>query len=170
MQKEEFHADCHDAVCEGGQKFTDHHIQSPLNNITNSCQVCHREESGKLVKDVYDRQDKIIQNRDKLEEHWSMHTLKPGGMGIGASETEMKNILQGYVMPNMLGFCGSQSWRLFHAPIEIGRVISSGIVIMGTPGLSLPLLASKGFNKEVPYPSIETKEKAQNFIGLDMKN
>jgi nitrite reductase (cytochrome c-552) len=31
------------------------------------------------------------------------------------------------------------------------------------------LLASKGFNQEVPYPDISTKAKAQELIGLDMK-
>ena len=53
---------------EGGQKFTDHHIQSPLNNVANSCQVCHRQETDQLLKDVFERQDRIIENRDKLEE------------------------------------------------------------------------------------------------------
>ena len=39
-------ADCHMPYrTEGGQKYTDHHIQSPLNNVANSCQVCHREET-----------------------------------------------------------------------------------------------------------------------------
>ncbi|NSW94473.1 MAG: ammonia-forming cytochrome c nitrite reductase subunit c552, partial [Bacteroidales bacterium] len=47
-------ADCHmPFISEGGQKFTDHHIQSPLNNVANSCQVCHREETQKLISDVY---------------------------------------------------------------------------------------------------------------------
>ena len=31
------------------------------------------------------------------------------------------------------------------------------------------LLASLGPNQEIPYPDINTKEKAQNFIGLDVK-
>ena len=31
------------------------------------------------------------------------------------------------------------------------------------------LLASLGYNQEVAYPDISTKEKAQEFIGLDMK-
>ncbi len=40
-------ADCHmPFMSEGGQKFTDHHVQSPLNNVANSCQVCHREETS----------------------------------------------------------------------------------------------------------------------------
>jgi len=62
-------ADCHmPFMSEGGVKYTDHHVQSPLNNVANSCQVCHREETERLIKDVYSRQDKIIKNRDKLEE------------------------------------------------------------------------------------------------------
>ncbi len=36
-------ADCHMPYrTEGGVKFTDHHVQSPLLNIANSCAVCHR--------------------------------------------------------------------------------------------------------------------------------
>ena len=36
-------ADCHMAYkSEGGVKFTDHHVQSPLANVANSCQVCHQ--------------------------------------------------------------------------------------------------------------------------------
>ena len=62
-------ADCHmPFMSEGGQKYTDHHVQSPLNNVSNSCQVCHREATVQLIKDVFERQDRIIENRDKLEE------------------------------------------------------------------------------------------------------
>ncbi|RPI73164.1 MAG: ammonia-forming cytochrome c nitrite reductase subunit c552, partial [Ignavibacteriales bacterium] len=50
-------ADCHmPYMSEGSVKFTDHHIQSPLNNISRSCQVCHRESEVALTKNVYDRQ------------------------------------------------------------------------------------------------------------------
>ena len=57
-------ADCHMPYkSEGGVKFTDHHIQSPLNNVANTCQVCHREETDRLVQDVYDRQDRIEEIR-----------------------------------------------------------------------------------------------------------
>jgi len=31
------------------------------------------------------------------------------------------------------------------------------------------MLAELGYNKEVPYPDISSKEKAQAFIGLDME-
>jgi hypothetical protein len=53
-------ADCHMPYKrEGGLKFTNHHLQSPLNNISGSCQVCHRESEETLRQNVYDRQDKV---------------------------------------------------------------------------------------------------------------
>ena len=46
-------ADCHMPYkSEGGTKFTDHKIQSPLNNIANACQVCHRESESSLISYV----------------------------------------------------------------------------------------------------------------------
>jgi len=57
----------------------------------------------------------------------------------------------------------------FHSPVETGRVISTGITIAQEGRLKLArLFADLGFNKELPYPDISTKEKAQAFIGLDM--
>jgi nitrite reductase (cytochrome c-552) len=58
----------------------------------------------------------------------------------------------------------------FHAPIETGRIVSTGISIIADTRVKLArLLASKGFNQAVPYPDISTKAKAQAFIGLDME-
>jgi len=58
----------------------------------------------------------------------------------------------------------------FHAPVETARIVASGIDLAGNARLNLSrLLASLGWNKEVPYPDIDTKEKAQKFIGLDME-
>lgn len=33
---------------EGGLKITDHHVQSPLLNIANACQTCHRVSEAEL--------------------------------------------------------------------------------------------------------------------------
>ena len=89
-------ADCHMPYkSEGGQKFTDHHIQSPLNNITNSCQVCHREDAVKLTENVYDRQRKANEGRLKLEELLVAAHLEAGKCWeLGATEEQMKDILQ----------------------------------------------------------------------------
>ncbi|HPB06056.1 MAG TPA: ammonia-forming cytochrome c nitrite reductase subunit c552, partial [Prolixibacteraceae bacterium] len=166
-------ADCHmPYMSEGGQKFTDHHIQSPLNNISNSCQVCHREETDQLVKDVYDRQDKIIENRDKLEEllvHAHIEAQK--AWELGASEEQMKPALTDIRHAQWRwDFSAAGHGSSFHAPVEVGRIISTGIVKAQEARLKLSrILAEKGFAKEIPYPDIATKAKAQKFIGLDME-
>ena len=57
----------------------------------------------------------------------------------------------------------------FHSPVETGRIIAGGLSYAAEARVRLArLLSSLGYNKEVPYPDISTKEKAQTFIGLDM--
>ena len=88
-------ADCHMPYrTEGGQKFTDHHIQSPLNNVANSCQVCHREETANLISDVYDRQTKFKSNLFKLEELLVRAHVEAGkAWELKANEEQMSAIL-----------------------------------------------------------------------------
>jgi len=166
-------ADCHMPYkSEGGVKFTDHHVQSPLNNITNSCQVCHREETDRLIADVYSRQDKIIENRDKLEELLVRAHVEAGkAWELGANEEHMKNILTGIRHAQWRwDFAAASHGNSFHSPTEISRIISTGITIAQEARIELArLLASLGHLDAIPYPDIETKAKAQAFIGLDMK-
>uniref|UniRef100_UPI003216FF14 ammonia-forming cytochrome c nitrite reductase n=1 Tax=uncultured Draconibacterium sp. TaxID=1573823 RepID=UPI003216FF14 len=165
-------ADCHMPYkSEGGQKFTDHKMQSPLNNIANSCQVCHREEAGTLMANVYERQDKIIENRDKLEELVvRAHVEAKKAWDLGATEPQMKDILMGIRHAQWRwDYAAASHGGSFHSPVEIGRVITTGITIAQETRIKLArLLADMGHNEEVPYPDISTKAKAQKYIGLDM--
>lgn len=165
-------ADCHMPYkSEGGQKFTDHKMQSPLNNIANSCQVCHRQEAAVLVANVFERQDKIIENRDKLEELIvRAHVEAKKAWDLGATEVQMKAILMGIRHSQWRwDYAAASHGGSFHSPVEIGRVITTGIDIAQETRIKLArLLADLGFNEEVPYPDISTKAKAQKFIGLDM--
>lgn len=164
-------ADCHMPYkSEGGIKFTDHHIQSPLNNVANSCQVCHREETARLIADVYERQDRIIENRDKLEELVvRAHVEAKWAWELGASEKQMKDILMDIRHSQWRwDYAAASHGGSFHSPVEISRVIASGITIAQEGRIKLSrLLADLGHNKEVAYPDISTKAKAQAFIGLD---
>lgn len=164
-------ADCHMPYkSEGGQKFTDHHIQSPLNNIVNSCQVCHRDDAMKLLEDVYTRQDQIIGNRDKLEELLvRAHVEAKKAWDLGATEAQMKGILDDIRKSQWRwDFAAASHGASFHAPTETSRIIASGIAYVQEARVKLArLLIQKGFNEEVPYPDITTKAKAQKFIGLD---
>lgn len=166
-------ADCHMAfISEGGQKFTDHHLQSPLNNVANSCQVCHREETEKLINDVYSRQDKIIENRNILETLLvRCHIEAKTAWDNGASVVQMKDILSDIRGAQWRwDFSAAGHGNSFHSPVEISRIISGGIAVAQDARIKMArLLASLGYNREIPYPDISTKSKAQEFIGLDMK-
>lgn len=166
-------ADCHmPYVSEGGLKYTNHHIQSPLNNVSSSCQVCHREETQTLIRDVYNRQDKIIQNRNKLEELLvRAHVEAARAWELGAAAVDMEEALTHIRHAQWRwDYAAASHGGSFHSPVEIGRVISTGITLAQEARLDLArVLAALGHNEEVPYPDISTKAKAQAFIGLDME-
>lgn len=165
-------ADCHmPYMSEGGKKYTDHHIQSPLNNIENSCMVCHKEKTAQLLKDVYSRQDRVIESRDKLEELVvRAHVEAKKAWDLGATEEQMKDILMDIRHAQWRwDYAAASHGGSFHSPVELGRVIGTGLEVAQEARLKLArLFATKGFNEEVPYPDISTKAKAQSFIGLDM--
>lgn len=165
-------ADCHMPYkSEGGVKFTDHHIQSPLNNVANSCQVCHREETHKLIAEVYSRQDKIKQNVMVLEDLLvKAHIEAKTAWEKGATKQQMDLILQDIRHAQWrCDYSVAAHGGSFHSPIETGRIVSTGIHIVQEARLKLSrLLADLGYNKEVGLPDISTKEKAQKYIGLDM--
>jgi nitrite reductase (cytochrome c-552) len=159
-------------ISEGGQKFTSHHVVSPLENVSNSCQVCHRQETERLVRDVYERQDKILQIRSELEKLLvRAHLEAKAAWDYGAKEEQMKDILTDIRHAQWRwDYATASHGASFHSPVEVSRIISTGIVIAQDARVRLArLLASMGHNAEIPYPDIETKAKAQAFIGLKME-
>ena len=166
-------ADCHMPYhSDGGVKYTDHKMQSPLNNISNSCQVCHRQETGRLLADVYERQDRIIENRDELEVlivHAHVEAKK--AWDLGATEEQMKEILMDIRHAQWRwDYAAASHGGSFHSPVETSRVIATGITIAQEGRLKLArLLSDLGHNEPVPYPDIATKAKAQAYIGLDVE-
>ncbi|HEX3007817.1 MAG TPA: ammonia-forming cytochrome c nitrite reductase [Bacteroidales bacterium] len=165
-------ADCHMPYkSEGGQKFTDHHIQSPLNNVSNSCQVCHRQSEAELVKNVNDRQKQVMEIRTQLEVALvRSHVEAKTAWDKGATEEAMKPVLD---------LIRKAQWRWdyvaaghgnsFHSPTEMSRMVATGIEQAQEARILLSrILLKLGVDKEIPYPDISTKAKAQQYIGLDM--
>ncbi len=165
-------ADCHMPYKqEGGVKFSDHRITSPLANIDRTCQTCHREDAEVLRQNVYERQQKTRESRTKLEKQLAAaHIEAKFAWEKGATDEEMKPVLQ---------LIRSSQWRWdyafashgasFHAPQEVQRLFSDGLVQAQEARLQLSkILARHGYIDNVPMPDISTKEKAQEYIGLDM--
>ncbi|HKJ79672.1 MAG TPA: ammonia-forming cytochrome c nitrite reductase subunit c552, partial [Prolixibacteraceae bacterium] len=166
-------ADCHmPYISEGGQKFTNHKMQSPLNNISSSCQVCHREEAETLIQNVYEHQDDVISNRNKLEKILvRAHIEAKKAWDLGATEEQMEGILMGIRHAQWRwDYAAASHGASFHAPLELSRTIGTALAIAQETRVELArLMADLGFNQEIPYPDISTKAKAQQFIGLPME-
>jgi nitrite reductase (cytochrome c-552) len=165
-------ADCHMPYkTEGGVKFTDHHIQSPLNNTNNSCQVCHREKTENLMRDIYDRQDSIEELRRMAEKSIaSAHLEAKIAWEKGATESQMKEALT---------LIRHAQWRWdwvaaanglgFHAPVEALRVLGTALHKSEEARKVLAAVLIKvGAGYPVALPDFSTKEKAQKLIGLNM--
>ena len=165
-------ADCHMPYkSEGGQKFTDHHLRSPLANPSQSCAVCHRENEHTLIQDVYARQTRVKELM-KLAEHGltAAHIEAKAAWDAGATEVEMAPILK-------LLRHGQWRWDWvaaangagFHSPVEASRVLGTSIQKAESARRELTrVLMSKGVTEPVPMPDLSTKELAQAYIGLDM--
>src|SRR6056297_999972 len=165
-------ADCHmPFMNEGGQKYSDHKVQSPLNYINRTCQTCHREDEEDLFENVYERQDKVKESRDQLEKILVQAHVEAGkAWELGATEEEMNDILWDIRNAQWRwDFVAASHGASFHSPIECSRIMASGINLAMEARLQLSkVLSSYGFEGQVPYPDIETKAKAQEFVGLDM--
>ncbi len=166
--------DCHMPYkTEGGVKFTDHHVQSPLNNVENSCQVCHREKTQKLIDNVYERQDKIIELRKLAEKTLAtVHMEAKIAWDNGATEVEMKPALK---------LIRHAQWRWdwvaaangvgFHSPVEAMRVLGTSIQKAEEARKEIALVLVKhGMKYPVALPDVSSKDKAQKYIGLDMND
>ena len=67
-------------------------------------------------------------------------------------------------------FTAASHGASFHAPVEVGRVLATGLNEAQEARVKLArLLATLGQYEPIPMPDISTKAKAQAYIGLDME-
>lgn len=166
-------ADCHmPYMSKGGVKYTDHHIMSPLANIERTCQTCHRQSAETLRQNVYERQRKCNEIRNRVEnELATAHIEAKFAWDKGATEAEMKPVLDLLRKSQWRwDFAVASHGAAFHAPQEIMRILSHSLDLANQARLKVAkVLARHGFNDDVPMPDISTKAKAQAYIGVDMK-
>ena len=166
-------ADCHMPYdSEGGVKFSDHHIQSPLAMIDRTCQTCHRESETTLRNNVFDRQRKADEIRNRLEQELAKaHIEAEFAWNKGATEEQMKEVLALIRQAQWRWDFGVASHGAsFHAPQEVQRILSHGLDrAMQARLLLCKVLERNGIMEDVPMPDISTKAKAQEYIGLDME-
>ena len=165
-------ADCHmPYISEGGVKYTDHHITSPLANINRTCQTCHRQDAETLRQNVYERQQKIYDFRTHVEKELSAaHIEAKFAWDKGATAAEMEPVLKDLRKGQWRwDYAVASHGAAFHAPQEVMRLLASAMEYAKDARLQIArVVARHGFTGQIPLPDISTKAKAQAYIGLDM--
>ena len=159
-------------IQEGGIKYTSHHITSPLANINRTCQTCHRQSEETLRQNVYERQEKVFDIRNRVEKELARaHIEAKFAWEKGATEKEMEPILAALRKGQWRwDYAVASHGASFHAPQEVTRLLGVALNYAQTARIDIArVLARHGYSNEVPMPDISTKEKAQSYIGLDMK-
>lgn len=158
-------ADCHMPYrTEGGVKFTDHHIQSPLLNVANSCQVCHRWSEQDIITRVEAIQDSVREGRDRAERALALaHFDIAACAEAGAADAELENVRRLVRRAQLRwDYVAAANGMGFHAPQECMRILGAAIDFAQECRVEAArILARHGYQGEVDYPDYSTKEKAQ---------
>jgi len=164
--------DCHMPYrSEGGVKFTNHQIVSPVMYISSACQVCHRQEEETLLKNIYDRQDKIRQLIETAEGILvKAHIEAKTAWDNGAAEDEMKQVMTLIRHAQWRwDFVGASHGASFHAPIECARILGTSIQKSEEArGMLAAILTKHDVKLPIRMPDLSTKAQAQAFLGFDM--
>lgn len=161
-------ADCHMPYkSEGGIKFTDHQIRSPLENISNACQVCHRWSETDIKERIFGMQDKHKEMLKRAEEAITTLHLEIGdAIKLGAKDEELESARQSVSKGQMYwDYVAANNGMGVHAPQECARVLDKAMNIAMKGRLDINRIRAKyGAIQPIAMPDVSTKEKAQAFI------
>lgn len=161
-------ADCHMPYrSEGGVKFTDHQIRSPLYNMANSCQVCHRWSEQDIKKRVEGIQDKNKEMLLQTERSLVLAHLTIGdAIKLGATDAELEAPRKMLRRAQMFwDYVASNNGMGFHAPQECARVLGKANNLAQECRLATEQLRTKyGAKSLYQMPDLSTKEKALAFV------
>ena len=123
-------ADCHMPYTRvGAIKITDHHVRSPLLNISNACQTCHRVPESELLDRVETIQGRFMQMRDLamnalIELVHDLEVAKTGEVResqvVAALDFQRKATF-------LLDFVEAENSMGFHADQEAARILVTSL-------------------------------------------
>jgi len=162
-------ADCHmPYVREGGVKYSNHNVGSPLKDIANTCLNCHSGTEAEFKKTVEDK----LARKDELHKKATQviakaHLAAGKAIELGATPEELKAAQTDIRHAQWRwDFSIAAHGSFFHAPEETLRVLGSAIEKGQEARIKLRTLLAKYGAADFEAPDFSTKEKAQAVIGL----
>jgi nitrite reductase (cytochrome c-552) len=123
-------ADCHmPYMREGAIKISDHSVRSPLLNVANTCQVCHRlpeEEINARVSIIQDRNHNLLLSAEDAAVDLVKAIAAAKAVGQGDDLLKGSRELQRSAQWRV-DFVSSENSMGFHAPQEAARILGEAI-------------------------------------------
>jgi nitrite reductase (cytochrome c-552) len=151
-------ADCHmPYVRVGAMKISDHHVRSPVLNLNNACQTCHKWGEAELKARVETIQERVFGLRNRAMEAvvGLINDIKEAkAQGKSDAELDLPRKLQRRAQ-FMLDFVEAENSTGFHAPEEAERVLAESIDYarqgqLAVRGANVPGLKTAELVKPVP--------------------
>ena len=113
----------------GALKMSDHHVRSPLLNVNNACQTCHKWSEDELRNRVFTIQDRTFQVRNIAMDALTaligdIKAAKAAGATDDALATARDEQRQAQFL---LDFIEAENSMGFHAPQESMRVLAMSL-------------------------------------------
>jgi len=157
-------ADCHMPYrSEGGIKYTDHHVQSPLLNIANSCAVCHRWSEEEIRTRVEGIQTKVERAKLAAEEALVYaHFDIAAAVEAGAAAEDLREARTFLRRAQFRwDFIAANNGMGFHSPQESMRLLGEAANMAQQVRVQAArVLAKKGIAEPPNYPDVSTRQKA----------
>lgn len=123
-------ADCHMPYQrEGAIKVSDHHVRSPMLNISNACQTCHNYPEGEIqsrVETIQARTQALLDRGEEAVVALIKDLQKAQESGITAEELKAAMDLQRKAQWR-LDYISAENSMGFHAPQEAARILGEAI-------------------------------------------
>jgi nitrite reductase (cytochrome c-552) len=152
-------ADCHMPYMRvGAMKISDHHVRSPVLNINNACQTCHKWPEEELKARVETIQNRVFGLRNRSMEALValINDIKAAReAGRSDAELELPRKLQRRAQ-FMLDFVEAENSTGFHAPQEAERILAESIDYSRQGQLAL---------RGVAVPGLETAAAVKPMAG-----
>jgi nitrite reductase (cytochrome c-552) len=138
-------ADCHMPYTRvGALKISDHQVRSPLLNIHNACQTCHRWPEDELLARAENIQERTVALRNRAMDALmalisDIKAAKAAGVPDAELEAARKAQRRGQFY---LDFVESENSNGFHAPQEAMRILGEAIDLFRQGQVSLRPLKS----------------------------
>jgi nitrite reductase (cytochrome c-552) len=114
---------------QGAIKISDHHVRSPLLNINNACQTCHRYSEEELLARAKTIQDRTHDMMDHaLDALTQLIAAIESAKAAGASDERLQAARQLQRRAQFrLDFINAENSMGFHADQETARTLSEAI-------------------------------------------